>query len=654
MAAKSAMTVDDALRLRYATDPQLSPDGSTVAYLVPEVDEKSREFRSNLWCVSVRGGPERQLTHDRQKLSEPRWSPDGRIIAFLAAWGEDTSPQVWLLPADGGEARYLTEVEGGLHGIDWAPDGKSILFLSRDPASPEEKSLEEDGGIRVAGRSERPDQVWVADVASGRCRRLTRGRATKAAARWSPEGRHIAFQEQKPPLARHWDQVGIWVMEASGRGKRRLCDGAGCATAPRWSPDGRHIAYLRRGRPGCARLDQLTVVDVRRKAIPVVLAPGLDRNMADHHWSADGKRLYGLVADRLQRHVYSVSVPGGRTRQLTRGVRALHGLQVAGKSMVFVSATPASPGELHLATAGTSVGEERVLTAMNPQLKGMALGRARAMRWRSPDGLEIEGVLILPAGYRRGRRMPLVVDAHGGPAGVRGYGFDPMTALLTGRGFAVLGPSFRGSSGYGRAFMTANQGDLGDSPFQDVMAGVDAAVDMGIADPERLAIIGDSYGGYMTSWAIGHTRRFKAAVAGSAVTNLWSFYGTSDIQWFTPHYQGGLPWAMPEVYADQSPMSYVGRVTTPTLVLHGDDDRHVPIEQGEQLYVSLRERGVSTEFVRYPREGHGSTAVREAAPPSPTRGRSTSSMGRLAPRGTWIETRVDGTHGTETAGDESC
>ncbi len=211
---------------------------------------------------------------------------------------------------------------------------------------------------------------------------------------------------------------------------------------------------------------------------------------------------------------------------------------------------------------------------------------------------------MLPPGYRRKGLLPLVVDVHGGPTSVRGYGFDYRAQVLAGRGWAQLVPNFRGSTGYGKAFMTANKGDFGEGAYQDIMAGVDAMIDRGIADPERLMIVGESYGGYITAWAIGQTTRFKAAVVGCALVDLQSFFGTSDVQWLTEHFLAGRPWETLQNYIDASPITHVGRVKTPTLIYHGEEDRTVPIGQSEQLYVSLRERGLDVEFVRYPREGH--------------------------------------------------
>ncbi|MFH1570660.1 MAG: S9 family peptidase [Gemmatimonadota bacterium] len=489
-----------------------------------------------------------------------------------------------------------------MHSIDWCPDGQCLLYLSREAPGKEEKRLKEEGGIRVVDGFVRMPQVWTVEVAGGQCRQLTRDRSAKAAARWSPDGRRIAFEQRPDPTANQAFGSRLYVMEASGKGKRRLTSASDCENAPRWSPDGQEIAYLRRTALRYPQLDELAMVPLRGGGARV-LTRRLDRSVTEMQWAPDGRHIVAAVHDGMRQHLHAVAARGGRCRPLTEGDRLVSAPRLAGGRMAFLSESCTEPGEIHVA-APDGRGEER-LTATNPQVKGWRLGRTRALRWKAPDGLEVEGVLVLPPDYRKGRALPLIVEPHGGPAGARTWGFYAGWQVLAGRGYAVLAPNFRGSAGYGQAFVAANEDDFGGGDFADVMSGVDALVEKGIADPRRLGIMGYSYGGYMTAWAIGQTDRFRAAVAGAGVTNLQSFYGTSDIQWFTRQYQRGAPWERAERYAAQSPITFVGRVKTPTLIYHGDEDRRVPMEQSEQLYVSLRERGVPTQLVRYPRAGHG-------------------------------------------------
>jgi len=597
------MTIDQALRLRSVSDPQLSPDGEAVAYVVTTLDETSKKYHANLWLVPVGGGPARQLTFGAGGGRGPRWSPDGAQIAFIARRGQDDAQQLWLLPVYGGEARRLTDIETGVGGIEWAPDGASLLFLSREPAGAEEKRLQQQGGICVMDRFVRMTQVWQVDVSSDTCRQLTRDRTTKSAAAWSPDGDQITFEQRRDPTSNQSYGASIGVMDANGRNRRKLGDGVACDTTPRWSPDGKQIACLRRDVSAYARLEQLVVMDAVDGGQSRVLTAKLDRNVTEARWSSDGRRIYTVVQDGPRQHVHTVTTRGGGMRQLTSGDRQISNLRVSGKRLAFLSEGPTAPAEVCVADAAG--GNEMTRTDTNPEIRGIAMGRTRAVRWQSADGLSIEGMLVLPVNHKKGKKAALVVEPHGGPAGARGFNFVANWQLLAAGGYALLAPNFRGSSGYGQAFLGANEDDFGGGDFADIMAGVDAMIDGGIAHPTRLAIMGYSYGGYMTAWAIGQTRRFKAAIAGAGVINLTSFYGTTDIQWFTRNYQKGTPWRNQDSYRAQSPITHVGKVRTPTLIYHGEEDRRVPMEQSEQLYVSLRERGVPTEFVRYPREGHG-------------------------------------------------
>ena len=609
MTRKSILKPEESLTLRQVSDPQLSPDGTQVIFVVTEPDQKSKKYFRNLWMVSTEGEDARQLTFTAGRNVEPRWSPDGKRIAFVSdrptgEEKEDGKNQIWLLPIDGGEASQRTQLEGGVHSIEWSSDGRSILFLSQETPGKEEKRLQERGGIRVMDRFIKMHQIWTVEVESSRCRQLTRDRSSKAAARFSPDGKKIAFEQRQEPTSNHTYRSSLWMMDADGRRKRKLSEGKGCDTCPRFSPDGRQIAFLHRGVPGYYHLNELAVIPTRGGKKRLLTAK-LDRSTLDLRWSADGRKILFLLHDEVRQHLHAATAKGGKVRQLTEGDRVVSELALAAdaRRIAFVSSSPTRPGEVHVADADGS--NEKALTTMNPQLQGTSLGRTRIISWKAADGLQIEGLLVLPPGYRKGKALPTIVEPHGGPAGCRTCDFYAKWQVLAGCGYAIFSPNFRGSAGYGKAFVSANEDDFGGGDFEDIMSGVDMLIEKGIADPNRLGVMGGSYGGFMTAWTIGHTDRFKGAIVGAGVTNLQSFFGTTDIQWFTRQYQRGTPWENPASYAEQSPITYVDRIKTPTLIYHGDEDRRVPIEQGEQLYVALRERRVEVEFVRYPREGHG-------------------------------------------------
>jgi dipeptidyl aminopeptidase/acylaminoacyl peptidase len=608
MAKKRVLTAADSLALRQVSNPQISPDGTQIIYVATELDQESKKYHSHLWLIATDGGKAKQLTSRPANHVEPRWSPDGRTIALVSnrpqEEGEDHKRQIWLLPADGGEATQLTQIEGGVHDIEWSPDGRSLLFLSCETPGAKEKELLEKGGIRVVDRFIKMHQVWTVDAATGRCRQLTRDHSSKAAATWSPDGERIAFEQHRDSTCNQDNRASLWIIDADGKNPRRLTRGDGCATRPRFSPDGEQIAFLRRARPCYYYLNQLAVVP-SGGGDEKVLTEKLDRSVLDLCWSSDARPLHILVHDGVRQHFHSISAASGRMHPITEGNRVLSGLHISStaRRMAFVSSSSSHPGEIHIAALDGS--GEKQLTRMNPKIKAFRTGRTRILSWHATDGLKIEGLLLLPSKYRRGHPLPLITDPHGGPAGSRACDFYPQWQVLAGLGYAVFSPNFRGSAGYGQDFLCANEDDFGGGDFGDLMTGIDMLVEKGIADPKRLGIMGYSYGGFMTAWSVGQTDRFKAAIAGAGVINLHSFFGTTDIQWFTRAYQRGTPWKNPDSYIAQSPITYVGRVSTPTLIYHGDEDRRVPMEQSEQLYVALRERNVPVEFVRYPREGHG-------------------------------------------------
>ncbi len=607
---KQHPTIEDLLALRQLTDPQLSPDGSRVAFVVAEADAASGETAHHLWIVSTDGGQARALTFGSACHREPRWSPDGQRLAFVAdaaetGAGDERKGQIWLLPMDGGQAEQLTQVAAGVQGIEWSPDGKALLFLAAEMPGDEEQALREQGGIRLVHQFAKMVQIGSVQVGGDRrCRQLTRDRSSKAMARWSPDCQRIVFERRATATSNHSYMASLWVMDADGKDKKKLSQGKGGDTRPVWSPDGSQIAFLHRRQAAYRYIDELALLTLKSGEMRI-LTPKLDRAVLDICWSADGKRILFPLQDGVRQNLHAVTAHGGRIHQLTEGDRVVSAPSLAAdaKQMVFLSGSPTYPNRIHIAaTDGT---EDKVLADLNPQLKHLRLRRTRVVQWTAADGRRIEGLLTLPSGVSRGRAVPTVVVPHGGPAGCSTCSFGAAAQALVGSGYAVFAPNFRGSAGYGQAFLLANEDDFGGGDFGDVMAGVDMLIDRGIADAQRLAVMGYSYGGYMASWAIGHTDRFKAAVVGAGVTNLQSFFGTTDIQWFTRLYQRGAPWQCPQSYAEQSPITYAASMRTPTLIYHGDEDRRVPMEQSEQLYVALREQNVEVEFVRYPRAGHG-------------------------------------------------
>jgi dipeptidyl aminopeptidase/acylaminoacyl peptidase len=614
-AAGRAPDLDDLIGLRDLNVPRFSPDGARIVYTVSWDDLKSNSSTSDVWVVAAEGGTPVQLTHQPAHDRAARWSPDGRNLAFLSDRdGVDATGarvegrmQIWLMPAAGGEARQISASRTPVSQFDWAPDGAALVYVAE--AEPQDYEAREErrkaGFDEVVTGQHRMHHLWVVEVASGRTTQLTSGDFDASETAWSPRGDVIAFVSRPTPVANEALLSDLFVVPARGGSPRQVAPNEGPDYAPAWSPDGSEIAYLsNRRRQSSGAHSTVMVTPVAGGPSREVLQ-GFDYSAGAPHWSGDGRTIYFTTGVKTESHVFAVAASGGTPRALTSGMAVNGDFDVSrdGTRVAWVSEDPRHPSDLWASLLAG--GAPAKLTDINPGVAGAAIAPSEVIRWKGPDGWEIEGVLVKPADYQEGRRYPLIVEAHGGPHGRQSVGFNPLWQLFAANGFMVLAPNFRGSGGYSQSFVDSDRDDWGGKDYGDIMSGVDHVVAGGLADPDRLGIEGWSYGGFMTSWIIGHTNRFKAAVAGAAVTNLFSFYGTTDIQRFIEWEFLGHPWDHLESIRAHSPITYAPKTTTPTLILHGEADVRVPIEQGWQLYTTLKKVGTPVEFVRYPREGHG-------------------------------------------------
>jgi dipeptidyl aminopeptidase/acylaminoacyl peptidase len=646
LAQTRPVTVDDVLALKGVGSPVVSPDGTRVLYTVrawePASDKEpdQRESRTRLWMVPASGGPARQITFGLRGDTQPQWSPDGRFISFLSARGvgagEDAPrPQVYLMRADGGEARRVTDAKEGVAAYAWAPDSRRIAFVATDSRTPEETArLRTKDDERVFEGDFRYRHLWVVDAvpsagasapASGdgaTVSRVTDGRDFTVAAdppSWSPDGTRVAFSANVTGMLRD-ERQDVYIVEVATRQATKVSQNFGRDSRPAWSPDGTRIAWIADpnaatpngdGTPaGVVAQSRLVVYDVAARAIKDASSPAFDLEAGTPQWTPDGTRILFTTGQRAYTTVFAYDVTSGRYTALTERRTVQLGTQSRDGSVVAVTQdSPDSPAEVHV--TGADFRAFTKLTSTNPQAAQFALGEAEVVTWKS-DGFEIEGVLLKPVGFQPGKRYPLLVVAHGGPAGayVNNYRVGGLEGgqLWAGQGWAVFYPNPRGSTNYGEKFLRANINDWGGGDYRDIMTGIDALVARGIADPEKLALIGWSYGGYMTAWSITQTARFKAAMVGAGLTNLWSMYGTNDIPNVLIGYFGGQagPERLP-LYMERSAMTRIDKVVTPTLILHGGSDERVPIGQAQELFRGLKDRGKPTELVLYPREGHGIT-----------------------------------------------
>ena len=639
LAQTRPVTVDDVLDLKAVGTafnggaPAISPDGSAVLFTVrawrDRVDRGAlgKDARTHVWRVRTDGSvPARQLTFGERGDSLPAWSPDGRLISFVSARGpqgdEDPKARLWVMRADGGEAWSITDGAESVQRYAWSPDARTIAFTMSDPRTAEETTATR------ARDDERPFEddyrrvhLWVVDVASRTATRVTSGTDLTIAGplSWSTDNRHVAFAAGVTPLLRD-GRRDVVVADTTTKTIEKISPNFGPDSGPRYSPDGRQIAYLSEpvtspaigdGTPrGTVGQSRVMVYDVatgqtRDATGSLAVEPGA------LYWSPDGRRLLFSTGDRVYTNAYELDLATGTATALSaKRTLQLGSFSADGTRVAFTMDSPTAPAEVFVADGRFT--SPRQLTDLNPQAKNFALGTTEVITWKSRDGLEVEGVLLKPVGFDPARRYPLLVVAHGGPAGAHldNYRVGGLEGgqLWAGMGWAVFYPNPRGSSNYGEKFLRANVADWGGGDFADIMTGVDALIARGVADKDKLAHIGWSYGGYMTAWAITQTTRFKAAMVGAGLTNMWSMYGTNDIPSVLIGYFGGIAnkETLP-LYMNRSAMTHIDNVTTPTLILHGGNDERVPLGQAQELFRGLKDRGKTTELVVYPREGHGIT-----------------------------------------------
>ena len=628
-------TSDDIVALKTVSDPQVSPDGKAVAYVVESLNAERDAYQTDVWLVPAAGGEARALASSPVGDDTPRWSPDGRYVAFLSerprpgVSGDDAAEakrQIWLIRPDGGEAVPLTSAPGSVSAFEWSADGQTLGFLAREPKSAERRKREKEKDDAWTPSELYPwSRLWVIDLASRAARQLTSGALHVTDFSLSPDGKRVAFAGQATPLIPDNFRSDLYVVETAGGTPAPLVARTGPDASPAWSPDGKWIAFVSQdGRDEEWYTNSYACVVAAAGGAPRNLTPAFDEEIGGSLlWTPDSTGLVFSALEKTAGHVYKVSLDG-RVEALTRGpeVDASASLDRAGETLAFLrqdSVTPREVWTLKLsqtaaakakATRAAAPEVPRALTDTNPQVRALLAFPKELVTWKGADGWDVQGLLVYPPGYVKGARVPLALNVHGGPAGTHTNAFTPAPRvwgwpLFAQAGYAIFFPNPRGSGGYGETFRAANVRDWGVKDYEDIMKGVDALVERGIADPDRLTVNGWSYGGFMTSTIVTKTDRFKSAIVGAAVTNLASFTGTADIPEFARSYFRSWPWEDPAAYVDHSALFHAGNVKTPSLVVHGDRDDRVPVTQGWEFYNALRLRGVPTDLLILPRQPHG-------------------------------------------------
>ena len=621
-AAERPVQVDDLFTLKQVGDPRLSPDGASVAYTVRSLDARKDTSDTDIYLSSLAGGDAVRLTTSPKAETRPRFSPDGRYLAFLSG-REGKKSQVYLMPRAGGEAAKLTDYKGGVSDLVWSPDSTRLALIVSDedpdevdtdekPADDAKKTrkpivlrrLQFKRDVRGFLREIR-DHLHVFDVTSKTGFQVTNGPYDDSDPVWTPDGRWLVFVSNRssdPDANRNTD---LFVVAPRVNAMLRpLTTAPTSASAPAVSPDGKLVAYVEGGAPADMyyAVSHLSVVPFEGGE-GRALTPDLDRNPRRPRFSPDGRSLLFLLEDRCSTVLARVPVAGGAVERVVSGERALSAFDLGKKGeLVVLESQPDHPAEVSSVTAS---GLKRVTHVNDDVLKGLRLGRVERREAKSADGTGVDYFLTLPPDSAPGAKLPTLLWIHGGPVGQYESEFELTPQVFAAHGYAVVTPNPRGSSGRGLAFSRAIWADWGGKDFQDVMAAVEAAVALGVADPDRLGVGGWSYGGILTDWVIYQTHRFKAAIAGASIANALAGYGTDHYQY---EYEAelGLPWKHQDNWLKLSrPFLEADKIETPTLVLCGEVDWNVPLINSEQLYQALRRLGVPTELVVYPGESHG-------------------------------------------------
>jgi len=612
---KRAITPEDVVNIRDVYEPQISPNGNLVAFVITEpVDtNKPDEGRnSNIWIVSAGGSssPRKYAFGPKQEFM-PRWSPDGKYLAFLSNRGNDDKNQIYLMAAFGGEAETLTSMKEGVTLFKWDRDSHNITLVSQDSLTTEEENrIKDKDDERVLDENIKHVRLYRVDLATRVVTLLTPENESVNDFDYSPDGSKIAFEVAPTPKPDDvYYRSKLMVMNRDGSAKHIIGKESSGLGNVRWSPDGNqilHFIYPGKSEMYISELvsqigDQTTTLGEDY--------PGVIWEM---EWIPKRQGILVSSQEGVQGIIGKLDMKSRKVDLIRKVDRPYWSysnwsINATGVWIAYVDATVTSPMDIWIMKVDGA--EAKRLTDINPQVSSLAFGSVEKVQWKAEDGQQIEGVLVKPAGYGPGKKYPLVVQIQGGPAWAWWYGWlcnwHNWAQLLASNGFAVLLPNPRGSACCGWKFAEQNYLDWGGGDFEDIMAGVDYLIQQGIADSTQMAIGGWSYGGYMTAWAVSQTNRFKAAVMGAGLSDLTSFYGTTDVPTFMRWYFEDYPYGRQQVYEQRSPMTFIKNVRTPTLVLHGEADLRVPISQSYEFYQGLRDMGVETRFVIYPREPHG-------------------------------------------------
>ncbi len=585
-----------------------SPNGQWAVWTEsrPLMEGEKSEMLVQIFAGKTDGSVRFQLTNGEKTSNAPQWSPDGSWVYFMRGG------QVHRIPIDGGEAEQLTDFKGTMSAYQLSPNGKMLAITGREPDAEGEKAKREKRDFKVIDENPANASLFVANLTSPKTAKIiATGPWHIGAIDWSPDSQRIAFETHPTPSANDTPTSDIMEVEVETTNLKVIANTRGGESSPKYSPDGKYLAFVHVAGEA-ARVLRGGHVALFTRATGAIrdLPASHDESPFLMHWAKDSTRIYFLEGRGTRSVMYAAPVDGpiATVFQPQGSLGFAANLNKSGTHAGMVMQSSNEPAEAYV--LDLSSGKPVRVSAANTEVPRTGLADTRVIRWKSKDGKEVEGLLTMPLHYERGKKYPMILNIHGGPAGAFGESFIgaptlyPIAAFAE-KGYAVLRPNPRGSTSYGRPYRTANVNDWGGGDYQDLMTGVDEVIRQGIADPDKLAVMGWSYGGYMTNWVITQTNRFKCAATGAGLSNMPSMWGTNDIPGLIDEYFSGPWYEQPERYQKLSPLFHVKNVTTPTLFLHGEQDFRVPITQAYEMHSALERRGVKTEMVTYPRTPHG-------------------------------------------------
>jgi len=618
--------LNDYAKITSVSDPQISPDGKSIAFVVsrPNLDEDRSDRQ--LVLLDIATGAQHVLTYERKEVGSPRWSPAGDRLAFVAVdgAGKDAKPQVFILPMTGGEAHKITAASTGVEQFAWRPSGQEIAYVTSDePENKKEMEKHHDAfevgdNDYLAMEAQQPSHLWITPAEGGTAKRLTSGTwslpksappsSPASPICWSPDGQWLLFTRQEHPHQGNADLTMLQLLNVNTGETRKLTKHEKFESFGLFSPEGSRVAYWY-PRDGDPNNENEIFVTPTAGGDGTDLTRSIDRDLLRVIWMPDGNSLLVGGHDGTATSLWLQPLAGVAKKLPLGNISPSWAFWVdvfVGRKgeIAFTGATPTQPSELYY--MGSANDAPRRLTDFNHEIASLALGKAEKFEWLGPDGFREDGVLYYPPDFQKDRKYPLVLIIHGGPQASTTTQFSFLPQLMVTHGYVVFSPNYRGSDNLGNAYQRAIWNDAGDGPGRDVIAGIDAARKLGFVDASKIGVTGWSYGGYMTSWLIGHYKIWKAAMAGAPVTDICDEYNLSDGNVINRYSFRGSPYVADNFkdYRAQSPIAYAAEMKTPTLIMHDTGDARVTITQGYSLYHALKDNGVPVKFIAYPVAGH--------------------------------------------------